>query len=116
MNAINFSIGTIDVQRAGLRASESGNCHFAYRQNTADATVAIKHLRTQVQPSGPRLSVRTPRCRVHRCAFTEWCEEQKIELFYIDPGKPGQYGSSPFMSSRRAISRDSRPSRGFCST
>ena len=21
-------------------------------------------------------------------AFTEWCEEQKIELFYIEPGKP----------------------------
>jgi putative transposase len=23
-------------------------------------------------------------------AFTEWCEEQKIELFYIEPGKPDQ--------------------------
>jgi putative transposase len=23
-------------------------------------------------------------------AFTEWCEEQKIELFFIEPGKPDQ--------------------------
>ena len=23
-------------------------------------------------------------------AFTEWCEQQKIELFYIEPGKPDQ--------------------------
>lgn len=23
-------------------------------------------------------------------AFTEWCEDQKIELFYIEPGKPDQ--------------------------
>jgi putative transposase len=23
-------------------------------------------------------------------AFTEWCEEQKIELFYIEPGRPDQ--------------------------
>jgi putative transposase len=23
-------------------------------------------------------------------AFTEWCEEQQIELFYIEPGKPDQ--------------------------
>ena len=23
-------------------------------------------------------------------AFTKWCEEQKIELFYIEPGKPDQ--------------------------
>jgi transposase InsO family protein len=23
-------------------------------------------------------------------AFTEWCEERKIDLFFIEPGKPDQ--------------------------
>jgi transposase InsO family protein len=40
----------------------------------------------------PQLYARTtgPSSLPTRSAFTEWCEEQQIELFYIEPGKPDQ--------------------------
>ena len=49
-------------------------------------------------------------------AILRWVTEANIDTAYIDPGKPWQYGSSPFMCSRRAVSRDFRCLPGFCST
>ena len=48
-------------------------------------------------------------------AFTEWCAENGIEVRFIQPGKPDQYGLSPFMCSRRAIPGDFQPPRPLCS-
>jgi len=45
-----------------------------------------------------------------------WAYEHGVRLNFIRPGKPVEYGSSPFMCSRRAISRDFRPLPGVCST
>jgi putative transposase len=49
-------------------------------------------------------------------AVLKWLNTAQIDTAHIDPGKPWQYGSSPLMCSRRAISRDLQPARGFCST
>jgi putative transposase len=49
-------------------------------------------------------------------AVDQWAYERCIELRLIQAGKPTQYGSSPFMCSRRPMSGDFQPSPGFCST
>jgi putative transposase len=49
-------------------------------------------------------------------AMLTWAARNGVTLRLIEPGKPNQYGSSPFMCSRRAIPGDFHPPRRFCST
>jgi len=49
-------------------------------------------------------------------AVLKWLNTAQIDTAHIDPGKPWQYGSPPFMCSRRVNCLDSQLLRGFCST
>jgi transposase InsO family protein len=49
-------------------------------------------------------------------AFTEWCEERKIDLYYIEPGKPDQYVAASFMCSQVPDRLDLQAALQFCST
>jgi putative transposase len=49
-------------------------------------------------------------------ALQRWAKRRGVELAFIQPGRPMQYGAAPFMFSKRPIARYFQSPRRFCST